>query len=297
VEPHSVEDLPVSRRGLALFVAMCVIWGIPYLLIKVSLDGLGPVDLVFVRFVIGALVLVPIALTRVDVRPILRRWGWIVAYTIVEMGVPWILLSDAELRISSSLSGLLVSTVPLLGVGIGLLTRSRERYGWRRILGLIAGLVGVGVLVGFDVSSSTVGAIAEVLGVAICYAIGPLIISRRLSDLPALGVIASSLLLAALAYAPVAVTQLPHAWPSGEVIAAVATLGLLCTALAFLLFFALIAEVGPVRATVITYVNPAVAVTLGVLLLHEPFTASIAVGFVLILSGSVLAARPARAPG
>jgi drug/metabolite transporter (DMT)-like permease len=286
----------VSRRGLALFIAMCVIWGIPYLLIKVSLDGLGPVDLVFVRFVIGALVLVPIALTRVEVRPLLRRWGWIVAYTIVEMGVPWILLSDAELRISSSLSGLLVSTVPLLGVGIGLLTRSRERYGGRRLLGLVVGFAGVGVLVGFDVSSSTFGAIAEVLGVAICYAIGPLIISRRLSDLPALGVIAASLLLAALVYAPAAVTQLPHAWPSGQVIAAVATLGVVCTALAFLLFFALIAEVGPVRATVTTYVNPAVAVTLGVLLLHEPFTASIAVGFVLILSGSVLAARAAPAP-
>jgi drug/metabolite transporter (DMT)-like permease len=280
-----------------LFVAMCVIWGIPYLLIKVSLDGLGPVDLVFVRFVIGALVLVPIAVTRVEVRPILRRWRWIVAYTIVEMGVPWVLLSDAELRISSSLSGLLVSTVPLLGVGIGLLTRSQERYGWRRMLGLVAGLVGVAVLVGLNVSSSTVGAIFEVLGVAVCYAIGPLIISRRLSDLPALGVIAASLLLAAVAYAPAAVTQLPHAWPSGEVVAAVATLGLLCTALAFLLFFALIAEVGPVRATVITYVNPAVAVTLGVLLLHEPFTAGIAVGFALILGGSVLAARAAPAAG
>jgi drug/metabolite transporter (DMT)-like permease len=150
---------------------------------------------------------------------------------------------------------------------------------------------------GGDVSSSTFGAIAEVLGVAICYAIGPLIISRRLSDLPALGVIAASLLLAALVYAPAAITQPAHAWPSGEVIAAVATLGLVCTALAFLLFFALIAEVGPVRATVITYVNPAVAVTLGVLLLHEPFTASIAVGFVLILSGSVLGARAAPAPG
>jgi drug/metabolite transporter (DMT)-like permease len=282
---------------LAFFVAMCVIWGIPYLLIKVSLDGLGPVDLVFVRFVIGALVLVPIALTRVEVRPILRRWRWIVAYTIVEMGVPWLLLSSAEVRISSSLSGLLVSTVPLLGVGIGLLTRSSERYGWRQMLGLVAGLVGVGVLVGFNVSSSTVGAIFEVLGVAVCYAIGPLIISRRLSDLPALGVIATSLLLASLAYAPAAVIQLPHAWPSGEAVAAVATLGLLCTALAFLLFFALIAEVGPVRATVITYVNPAVAVTLGVLLLHEPFTAGIGVGFVLILCGSVLAARAAPAPG
>lgn len=283
----------MSRRGLVLFVAMCVIWGIPYLLIKVTLKGLGPIDLVFVRFLLGALLLVPIALTRVQVRPILRRWGWIVAYTIIEMGVPWVLLSDAELRISSSLSGLLVSTVPLIGVVIGVATRSGERHGWRRILGLCIGLVGVGVLVGFNVSSSTFGAIGEVIIVAICYATGPYIITRKLSDLPALGVIAGSLLLAAVAYAPAALVQLPHAWPSGEVVAAVVALGVVCTAIAFLVFFALIAEVGPVRATVITYVNPAVAVTLGVLLLHEPLTVGIAVGFALILAGSVLAARAA----
>jgi drug/metabolite transporter (DMT)-like permease len=272
---------------------MCVIWGIPYLLIKVTLRGLGPVDLVFVRFLLGAVLLVPIALTRVQVWPILRRWGWIVAYTIIEMGVPWVLLSDAEVRISSSLSGLLVSTVPLIGVVIGVVTRSGERHGWRRILGLCIGLVGVGVLVGFDVSSSTIGAIGEVMVVAICYATGPYIINRKLSDLPALGVIAGSLLLAAVAYAPAALVQLPHAWPSGQVIAAVLALGIVCTAIAFLVFFALIAEVGPVRATVITYVNPAVAVTLGVVLLHEPLTGGIAVGFALILAGSVLAARAA----
>lgn len=273
---------------------MCAIWGIPYLLIKVALRGLGPVDLVFVRFALGAVLLVPIALSRrVKVGPLLGRWGWIVAYTIIEMGIPWVLLSEAELHISSSLSGLLVSTVPLIGVGIGLLTRSGERHGWRRILGLAIGLVGAGVLVGFDVSSSTFGAIAEVLVVAICYAIGPFIINRKLSDLPALGVIAGSLLLAALAYAPAAVVQLPHAWPSAQAIAAVVALGVVCTALAFLIFFALIREIGPVRATVITYVNPAVAVTLGVLLLNERLTAGIVVGFVLILSGSVLAARAA----
>ncbi len=285
----------MSRRGLALFAAMCVIWGIPYLLIKVTLEGLGPVDLVFMRFALGAVLLVPIALTRVDVRPLLGRWGWIVAYTAIEMGIPWVLLSDAELRISSSLSGLLVSTVPLIGVVIGLITRSGERHGWRRIVGLVIGLLGVGVLVGFDVSSSTFGAIAEVLGVAICYATGPFIINRKLNDLPSLGVIAASLLLAALAYAPAAIIQLPHAWPSGQVVASVLTLGVVCTALAFLLFFALIAEIGPVRATVITYVNPAVAVTLGVLLLHEPLTGGIAAGFALILCGSVLAARAAPA--
>jgi len=274
---------------------MCVIWGIPYLLIKVTLEGLGPVDLVFMRFALGAVLLVPIALTRVDVRPLLGRWGWIVAYTAIEMGIPWVLLSDAELRISSSLSGLLVSTVPLIGVVIGLITRSGERHGWRRIVGLVIGLLGGGVLVGFDVSSSTFGAIAEVLGVAICYATGPFIINRKLNDLPSLGVIAASLLLAALAYAPAAIIQLPHAWPSGQVVASVLTLGVVCTALAFLLFFALIAEIGPVRATVITYVNPAVAVTLGVLLLHEPLTGGIAAGFALILCGSVLAARAAPA--
>jgi drug/metabolite transporter (DMT)-like permease len=284
----------MSRRGLVLFVAMCVIWGIPYLLIKVALRGFGPVDLVFVRFALGAVLLVPIALSRrVKVEPLLGRWGWIVAYTVIEMGIPWVLLSDAELHISSSLSGLLVSTVPLIGVVIGVLTRSGEHHGWRRILGLAVGLVGAGVLVGFDVSSSTFGAIAEVLVVAICYATGPYIINRKLSDLPALGVIASSLLLAAIAYAPAAIIQLPHAWPSGQAIAAVVALGFVCTALAFLIFFALIGEIGPVRATVITYVNPAVAVTLGVLLLHERLTAGIVVGFVLILSGSVLAARAA----
>jgi drug/metabolite transporter (DMT)-like permease len=273
---------------------MCVIWGIPYLLIKVALRGFGPVDLVFVRFALGAVLLVPIALSRrVKVGPLLGRWGWIVAYTVIEMGIPWVLLSDAELHISSSLSGLLVSTVPLIGVVIGVLTRSGEHHGWRRILGLAVGLVGAGVLVGFDVSSSTFGAIAEVLVVAICYATGPYIINRKLSDLPALGVIASSLLLAAIAYAPAAIIQLPHTWPSGQAIAAVVALGVVCTALAFLIFFALISEIGPVRATVITYVNPAVAVTLGVLLLHERLTAGIVVGFVLILSGSVLAARAA----
>ena len=278
MEPHSVEDLAESRRGLVLFVAMCVIWGIPYLLIKVALKGFGPVDLVFVRVLLGALLLVPIALTRVQVRPLVKRWGWIVAYTVVEMGIPWVLLSDAELRISSSLSGLLVSTVPLIGVVIGLVTRSGERHGWRRILGLCVGLVGVGVLV-----------------VAVCYAVGPYIINRKLSDLPALGVIASSLLLAAVGYAPAAIIQLPHTWPSGQAIAAVVALGVVCTALAFLLFFALIREIGPVRATVITYVNPAVAVTLGVVLLHERLTGAIFVGFVLILCGSVLAARAAPA--
>ncbi|MHB8489129.1 MAG: DMT family transporter [Candidatus Dormibacteria bacterium] len=287
----------MSRRGLALFVSMCVIWGIPYLLIKVGLEGLDPVDLVFVRLALGAVLLVPIALTRVAVRPILGRWGWIIAYTVIEMGVPWVLLSDAELRISSSLSGLLVSTVPLIGVVIGLLTRSGERHGWRRILGLAIGLAGVGVLVGFDVSSSTFGAIAEVIVVAICYATGPYIINRKLSDLPALGVVASSLLLGAIAYAPAALVQLPGAWPSGKVIAAVLTLGVVCTALAFLIFFALIREIGPVRATVITYVNPAVAVTLGVLLLHEKLTGGIAAGFALILAGSVLAARAAPSRG
>ena len=287
----------MSRRGLALFLAMCLIWGIPYLLIRVAVRGVGPVDLVFLRVTLGAVILIPIALTRVRVGPILRRWGWILAYTIVEMAVPWVLLSNAELRISSSLSGLLVSTVPLIGVGIGLLTRSGERHSRQRILGLVVGLVGVAVLVGFDVSSSTAGAIAQVLVVAVCYATGPFIINRKLADLPALGVIAASLAIAAVGYAPAAVLQLPRAWPSGDVTAAVLTLGVVCTALAFVLFFALIGEVGPVRATVITYVNPAVAVTLGVLLLHERFTAGIAAGFVLILFGSVLGARatPPRA--
>lgn len=270
---------------------MCLIWGIPYLLIKIAVSDLSPVTLVFLRTAIGALVLLPLAAARGSLSPLLRYWKPILAYTVVEVALPWFLLAHAELRLSSSLTGLLVAAVPFVGVVLGLLTGADERFDARRLVGLAVGFLGVAALVGFNVSTSDLVAAGEVGLVAICYALGPLIVSRRLSSVPGLGVVAVSLTLPAIAYAPLGLAQLPAAFPPTRVLVAVAILGVVCTALAFMLFFALIAEVGPVRATVITYVNPAVALALGVALLGEPFTVGAVVGFALILVGLFLATR------
>jgi drug/metabolite transporter (DMT)-like permease len=283
----------VSRRGFVLFAAMCVIWGIPYLLIKVAVDSLEPAALVFLRTGVGALILVPLAAVRGDLAPLLKRWRVLLVYTVVEVAVPWFRLADAERHLSSSLSGLLVAAVPLIGAVLSRLSGGEERFSVQRIAGLLVGLGGVAALLGLDVSGGDLGAVAEIGLVTVGYATGPLLISRQLRDLPATGVVAASLGLTAVAYAPYALTHMPASAPSTRVITAVAILAIVCTALAFLLFFALIAEVGPVRATVITYVNPAVAVALGVAILGESFTVGTAIGFVLILLGSFLATRRA----
>jgi drug/metabolite transporter (DMT)-like permease len=286
----------LSRRGWALFAAMAIIWGIPYLLIKVAVGELTPVSLVFLRTAIGAAILLPLAVARGGLKPLLQRWRWVVAYTLVEVSLPWFLLSDAERHLSSSLTGLLVAAVPLLGAVVTWLTRGDDRLDRRRVVGLLVGLAGVAALVGLDVSFRDLGAVGEVALVALGYATGPIIVSRRLPGLPPMGVVAASLALTALVYAPIAWGQLPSRLPSSQVLLAVGGLAVVCTALAFLLFFALIAEVGPVRATVITYFNPAVALLLGVTLLHEPFTIGAVIGFSMILLGSILATRRSSGP-
>ena len=270
---------------------MCLIWGIPYLLIKVAVSDLSPVTLVFFRTAIGAVLLVPLAAGRGNLEPLLPHWRAILIYTMVEVALPWFLLSDAETRLSSSLTGLLIAAVPFVGVVLGWLTGAGERFDARRWFGLLIGFIGVAALVGLNVPARDFGAVGEVGLVAVGYALGPMIISRRLSHLPALGVVAVSLALPAIAYAPLGLTHQPAAFPSLPVLASVALLGVVCTAIAFLLFFALIAEVGNVRATTITYVNPAVALALGVVLLGEPFTVAAVVGFGLILLGLFFATR------
>ncbi|MGH7758920.1 MAG: DMT family transporter [Candidatus Dormibacteria bacterium] len=287
----------MSRRGWVLFAAMCVIWGIPYLLIKVAVRAITPAELVFLRTAIGALLLLPVAMFGRQLRPLVSSWRPFLLYSLVEIAVPWLLLSSAETQISSSLSGLLVAAVPLAGVVITLILGGGDRITGRRWLGLLLGLAGVAAVVGLDLGHVTAPALLEMLVVVCCYALGPQILARRLAHLPSLGVVAGSLSVCALLYLPVGVIQRPARVPAGEVLLALAALGLVCTALAFVIFFRLIAEVGPIRATVITYVNPAVAVAMGVAWLHEPFTSGIGVGFVLVLGGSILATRAGpRAP-
>jgi len=273
-----------------------VIWGFPYLFIRVAVRELTPASLVFLRTTIGALLLLPLVLKNGRLRMLLPRWRWILLFTFVEVAIPWWLLSDAERRITSSLSGLLIASVPILGALLSRWTGAHQPLGPRRLAGLVLGFAGVVALVGMDLRGDG-AAILEMTLVVLGYALGPLIISQRLNDLPSLDVIAASLTACAILYAPFGIAQLPQAMPSAAALVAVVVLGVLCTAIAFLLFFRLIAEVGPVRAQVITYVNPAIAVLAGVALLAEPFTLGTAVGFILILAGSWLAtASPAATP-
>jgi len=292
----------MSRRGWVLFVAMGVIWGVPYLLIKVAVEEIEPSVLVLGRTALAGLLLLPIALARGHLRGLRSAWLPILAFALIEIAGPWLLLGIAEQRLSSSLTGLLLASVPLVAallawLGAGRWTPSDDRPDTRRVLGLLVGVAGVAALVGFEVGSGDASAVVAVAGVSVLYAVGPIILTRWLSDLPGLGVITVSLLVTAVIYLPIGLVQAPAELPSGKVIWSVVGLAVVCTALAFVVFFELIAEVGPSRATVITYLNPAVALLLGVAILDEAFTVATAVGFALILTGSVLATRsrvPAR---
>jgi drug/metabolite transporter (DMT)-like permease len=286
----------MTRRGWTLFSAMCVIWGIPYLLIKVAVDELSPATLVLGRTAVGAALLLPIALARGQVLPLLARWRPLLVFAAVEICLPWLLLGHAEQRLSSSLTGLLLAAVPMVSAVLVRFGPDSDRLDARRVLGLLVGLAGVAALVGFEVGSGDLLSVVALALVAVAYAVGPLVLSRHLSDLPGLGVIAVSLTVAALAYLPAGIAEAPSRWPSGKVVLSVLGLAVICTAIAFLVFFELIAEVGPARSTVITYVNPAVALLLGVVVLNESFGVATAVGFVLVLAGSVLATSRNRAP-
>ena len=286
----------MSRRGVVLFTAMCLIWGVPYLLIKVAVDDLGPSVLVFCRTALGAAILVPVALARRELAVVLTRWRPLLVYTGVEVALPWLLLSVAEQRLPSSMAALLIATTPLIGLVVVWSLGERGSYSGRSVTGMVIGLAGVAALVGFDVAGAELPSAAMVVGVAACYAIGPVIFVRRLSELPGLGVAAASLAICAAGFVPVAALQLPDRAPTANAVLAVVALGTVCTALAFIVFFALIAEIGPVRATVFTYINPAVAVVVGVAFLGEPFGVATAAGFALVLVGSALATTRRPAP-
>jgi drug/metabolite transporter (DMT)-like permease len=280
----------VSKRAWLLFGALSVIWGIPYVLIRISVREVAPSTLIFLRTAPVALVLLPLVAYRGQLPEVLRRWRPLLAYTAAEILLPWLMLFKAEEKLTSSLAGLLLAAVPLMGVLLARLSGDADHLDRRRVGGLLLGLAGVGLLVGVDVHGATAWPIAEMLVPVFGYALGPRIFARHLSDLPSLGVVAASLAIAAVVYAPFAFSNLPTHL-SAEVTASVVSLAVIPTFLGFLVFFALIGEIGPVRTTVVTYVNPAVALVLGVFLLHEPFTVSLGVGLPLIIAGSVLATR------
>lgn len=283
----------MNRRAIILFLALGVAWGIPYLFIKIAVSELDPAMVVLGRSALAAVLLLPLALFRKQVLPVLRRWRPLLAYTLVEIVVPWYFLSSAEQKISSSTAGLLIAAVPLVGVAVAFLMGRPAKMSGLNWLGILVGMLGVAAIVGLDVGGSDLGAVLEIAVVVVGYALGPAILSRWMSDLPGIGVVAVSLAGAALIYVPIVLLTggFPTAVPSGQVIVAVVVLAVVCSALAFLLLVALIAEVGPVRSTAITYINPAVAILAGVLFLGEPITVWTILGFALVLVGSYLVTK------
>jgi drug/metabolite transporter (DMT)-like permease len=276
----------MTRRGWLLFIALGVLWGMPYLLIRIAVESIDPVVVAGSRTLIGALLLLPVALHRNALAAAFRNWKWLLAFTLVEISVPWVLLGHAETRLNSSTAGILIAVVPLFAAII-VSRLGHEKLELRRLLGLGIGFAGVALLVGLDIHFKDFLAVAATVIVSLGYAVGPIIIDRKLTGVPAIGVITASLILATLIYLPFAPFLLPEQFVAKAVFSVVG-LGVFCTAAAFIVFFALIAEIGPARATVITYVNPAVAMLLGAIVLSEPLTIGMAVGFPLVLIGSYL---------
>jgi drug/metabolite transporter (DMT)-like permease len=284
----------VSAKGWWLFATMSVLWGITYLFISEAVAAFSPAGVVSGRTLIGAAVLLPIAIRRRALRPALRVWPWVLVFGALEMAGPFYLLSSAEQTIPSGLTGLLVSTVPLWAAIIGFIVGDRKLLTPVRIAGLLVGFGGVAVIVagqGLTVAEPVAALIAvgKVLLTAIMYAIVPFIIATKLRGVPSLGSVTMALIVVGLAYLPPALlTQ--QGVPSVRSIVSLVLLGVLCTAIAFIAFFALIDEVGPVRAPLFTYVNPVVAIALGAIVLAEPLTVGLLIGFPLVLLGCWLAA-------
>lgn len=285
-----------SRRGWLLFGAMCLLWGVPYLLISVVVESFSPPAMVAGRTLIAALLLLPFAIRSGALKAAWKLWHWVLAFGLVEMAGPFFLLGHAEQSLPSGLTGLLVATVPLFAALIALGGGDRAVLRPARLIGLLVGFVGVGVVVaGPGLTGGKVDLVAagEVLLVAVLYAIAPFIVARKLNHVSSIGTITLALLFIGILYLPIALlTQ--HQVPTVPSIAALIALGVICTAVAFLAFFALIKEVGPVRAPLFTYVNPVIAIVLGAIVLAEPLTVGLLIGFPLVIIGCWFAGTGGR---
>jgi len=285
----------VTWRGWTAFAALGIIWGLPYFFIKVALQEVSPVILAFSRVVLATVILMPIAWRRGALRALAKHKAAIVAFGLVEFAIPFTLISLGERWISSSVTGILIAMVPL---AVALMQRCfgiRDALGAWRIGGLMIGFAGVAALLGSGSISGPLGWAGAgcMLLATVCYAAGPLIIQRHLHGLDSIGPLAASLLVASLILAVPAAAQFPSSLPSVRVLVSIAVLGIACTAIAMLLMFYLVRHAGASRASVITYINPAVATLLGVMVLNEHLGLGGFSAFALILLGSWLATRGA----
>lgn len=284
----------MTRRGWLFFCAMGVIWGLPYFLIRIAVRQLDPGVVVLGRTAPAALVLAPLVVKQGQLATLRRHFGWICAFGFLEFGVPWYVMSNAEEHLTSSLTSLLICCVPLLAVIVHRFRRGEERVTLRRYLGLAIGTLGAASLVGLDLGHGNLKWIALMGIVCVGYTFGPIVLATKLKDVPGPTVVMGATAVVSIAWIPWAITH----WPrhvSAETVECLATLSLICTVAAFLVFFELVKEAGASRSLVVIYVNTAIAVALGVIGLHEPLTAGIVAGFPLVVVGSFVATTAGRA--
>lgn len=288
----------MSRRALFHFAVSGLFWGIPYLLIKVAVADFPPAVIVCGRVLIGASILVPIAIHQKVLLDAIRGWRYLIPYAIFEMMIPWILITNAEKKISSGLAGLLIATVPIWSSIFASLSGDKTVWHSKRLIGIAVGFAGLIGLVGYEsiFGSSDPIAIAMMLVTAMSYSFAVNMISQKLPNVSGIAINGCAMVLTAIVYLPLMIIQFPaleDITPQGAL--SLATLGIFCTALAFISFFIVLKEIGPARASVGTYVNTAVAVVLGVLILSEPITPGMIIGLPLVMIGSFLASRkPAK---
>lgn len=278
----------MTRRGWTLFTAMAVIWGIPYLLIRIAVRQVDPGFLVLGRTGPTAVILLVLVITRRQLPVLIHNFKWIAIFGVVEFGAPWFFMATAEKHITSSLTSLLICVVPLLSVALQRLRRNREHIGTRRYVGLVIGALGVALLVGLNLRGGSIVWLAMMLVVAVGYTFGPVILASKLSHVPGPAIVAGATAFVALCWVPWSVLHWPRHM-SLETTSSIAVLSVVCTAGAFLTFFELVKEVGATKSVVVTYVNTALAVALGIIVLGEPLTVGIALGFPLVLIGSIFA--------
>jgi drug/metabolite transporter (DMT)-like permease len=281
----------MSRRAWFAFAAMSVLWGCSYLLIRIAVRGGMPAaDVAWTRVAIAAAILLALSWRAGLLGTVAGRWRWLVAYAVVEIAIPFPLIAAGEVHVASSLAAILIAAVPLIGAVLALRFDHAERPTPTRAVGLGIGFAGVIALVGVDIAGSgseLLGA-GAILIAAVGYSIGPMVVKHRLGGLDPRVMMGASLAVALLILTPFAAVDVPSRAPTVGAWASVAALGVFCTALAFVVFAVLIREAGTSRATVITYVNPVVAVVLGVTLEGERPGAGAIAGLLLILAGSWL---------
>jgi drug/metabolite transporter (DMT)-like permease len=287
----------MSRKGLILFSLAGLFWGIPYFLIAIALESFSTPTIVFARTAIGAIILIPYAIKTGALKPALKAWPYVLLFAALEMIGPWFLITEAQKHISSGLAGLLIATVPFYAVAIlALLFKDRTALRPVPLAGMAIGFLGVGIIIGIDsiVGDTSVLWIGAVVLAALGYASAAIMANRKLGEVPIAGTIGLSMLIVSVVYSIPASSFIPKEIsnnPPLESWLAILALGVVCSALAFVIFFRLLREVGAVKATLITYVNTAVAILLGTVFLSEPITPGLIAGIPLIAIGLYLSTK------